>query len=426
MVKNLHKGALVSPADDGRFLWSERSGLMTDSEGLIVDVGDADALKSAFPEAHVIDHGVGIMMPGFVDAHVHFPQYLMAGSHGESLLAWLERYTFPAEIECADAQYAQALAVQFLDQLAHQGTTAAFIFGVSYYGAMEALIRQLKSRRMAAVTGNVWMDRHGPEQLLKSATESMDISERLIKQLEGDVCFGILPRFVPTCSSDALTRCGDLLSQYPNARLQSHLGETQAEVSWVKELHPDAEDYTAVYERSGLLGPRTSFAHGIHLTEREWRALAGTETQLVHCPTANLFLGSGLFNYRRAKDAGVQVGLGTDVGAGTSLCMLETLKACYQVQRLQGVSLSVEELVSMATLGSAQVLGMEDRIGSLEVGKRADFNVLRPAAGSWLAQRWARCESLEERVFASMILGGANDIAETWISGHQVSVSSER
>ncbi|MEC7752045.1 MAG: amidohydrolase family protein, partial [Myxococcota bacterium] len=191
-------------------------------------------------------------------------------------------------------------------------------------------------------------------------------------------------------------------------------------------LHPDAEDYTAVYERSGLLGPRTSFAHGIHLTEREWRALAGTETQLVHCPTANLFLGSGLFNYRRAKDAGVQVGLGTDVGAGTSLCMLETLKACYQVQRLQGDSLSVEELVSMATLGSAQMLGMEDRIGSLEAGKRADFNVLRPAAGSWLAQRWARCESLEERVFASMILGGASDIAETWISGHQVSVSSER
>ncbi len=418
---NLHLGAVVSPTAEQGFRWLERGALLVDGEGSIAAVGDAEPLIQAYPTANVIDHGSGLLLPGFVDAHVHFPQYLMAGSHGESLLTWLERYTFPAEIECADQAYAEALAGQFLDELARQGTTAAFIFGVSYQGAMEALVSELNRRQLAAVTGNVWMDRNGPAELLKTPADSAAISHHLIGLMGPDLRLGLLPRFVPSCSEEAMARCAEILAQHPEALLQSHLAETLAEQTWVAELHPEAADYTAVYESFGMLGSRSSFAHGVHLGDREWSALAASRSSLVHCPTANLFLGSGLFDLRRAREAGVSVGLGTDVGAGTSLCMLESLKACYQVQRLQGASISVEDLLSLATLGSAGVLGMADRIGSLEPGKRADFILLQPPEGSWLAQRWSRCDRLEEQVFAAIILGSAQDIAGTWIRGRRVS-----
>ena len=421
VVMNLHLGALVTPTEDGGFQWHERGGFVVGTDGIIVAVGEGRQLQAMHPDAQVTDHGTGILLPGFVDAHVHFPQFLMAGSHGESLLNWLERYTFPAEMECADRGFAEHLAVRFLDELARQGTTAAFIFGVSYQGAMEALLEALTGRRMAAVTGNVWMDRHGPDALLQSAEKSLEISEHLMGRITGDLSLGILPRFVPSCSDPLLERCAEFLHRHPQSRLQSHLGETRAEVDWVRQLHPKALDYTHVYESFDLLGARSSFAHGIHLEAREWQALARSRTQLVHCPSANLFLGSGLFDLRRALGEGVPVGMGTDVGAGTSLCMLESLKACYQVQQLQGDSVSVETLLRMATLGSAGVLGMADRIGSLEPGKRADFIRLQPPEGSWLAQRWARCDHLEEQVFAAIILGGAADIAGTWILGEPVS-----
>lgn len=419
-MMTLHLGALVSPHSDGGFSWRERGGVLVDGEGIIAAVGEAGELTERRTGTRIVDHGDGILMPGFVDAHVHFPQYLMAGSHGESLLAWLERYTFPAEMECADRDHAEKLSRLFLDQLAFQGTTSAYIFGVSYQGAMEALLTELLVRDIAAVTGNVWMDRHGPNPLLKTAEESAAISHHLGGLMGNDQRLALLPRFIPSCSEGALELCAALLAQHPEARLQSHLAETQAELAWVAELYPEASDYTAVYESVGMLGPRSSFAHGIHLCDREWQALAEAGSSLVHCPTANLFLGSGLFELARAQDAGVPVGMGTDVGAGTSLCMLETLKACYQVQQLQGHSVSVEELLRLATLGSAKVLGLDHRIGSLESGKRADFILLNPPDNTWLQQRWSRCDSLEERVFSTIILGGPGDIAGTWIRGRRV------
>ncbi|MDE0881464.1 MAG: guanine deaminase [Myxococcota bacterium] len=386
--------------------------------GRIVAFDSQAKLSERYPEALCIAHP-GLIVPGFVDAHVHFPQLAMAGAHGESLLDWLDRYTFPAELEFANARHAQTRARQFVGMLRRAGTTNAMIFGVSFPKAMRALFETLNEAGMGGATGLVWMNQEGPDGLLSSTEECRAASEALLSEFcsVGSLRYAVLPRFVPSCSPKMLQAAGDFLQAHPDLLLQSHLSESLDEVKWVQQLYPKATDYTDVYEQFGLLGRRSSYAHGIHLSDKELQRLSATKTRLVHCPSANLYLGSGLFDYRRAKSAGVEVALGSDVGAGTSLCLLDVLRDFYGVQMVQGNRLSVGEMLHLATQAGADLLGMTDETGSFEPGKRADFVALRPKWDDLFAARWAQCSSMEEQFFAAAMLGGTSAIASTTIAG---------
>lgn len=386
--------------------------------GRILAFDDASRLRQRFPQANVIQHP-GLIVPGFVDAHVHFPQLAMAGAHGESLLDWLDRYTFPAELGYSDVSYATARAGQFVSMLRRAGTTSALVFGVSFEPAVRALFEAMRQERMAGASGVVWMDREGPEPLLQGASACYDSSLRLLNEFgnSGALRYAVLPRFAPSCSGEMLEAAGALLRDHPDTLMQTHLSESRDEVEWVRRLFPEHASYTEVYHHFGLCTAQSSFAHGIHLSAEELKLLSTTGSRLVHCPSANLFLGSGLFSYDRARSSGVPTALGSDVGAGTSLCLLDVIRDVYSVQMTQGTRPSVGELLYMATQAGAELLGLGDDAGSFAVGKRADFVVLRPIWDDLFAARWAQCESMEDQFFAAALLGGTSAIASTTIAG---------
>ena len=391
---------------------------MAVAEGRIIAWDQRTRLQQRFPEAQQMAHP-GLIVPGFVDAHVHFPQLAMAGAHGESLLDWLERYTFPAELAFSNPQHAQAKAHQFVGMLNRAGTTSALIFGVSYPEAMRMLFTALKSSGMSAATGLVWMDREGPEGLLHHAEYCAQSSEDLLTEFcsIGALRYAVLPRFAPSCSPKMLDAAGQFLSEHPDVLMQTHLSESEDEVAWVGQLFPSAQHYTDVYRRFGLVGERSSFAHGIHTNDAEKKLLAQSGSSVIHCPSANLFLGSGLFDFAANDMAGVHVALGSDVGTGTSLCMLDVLRDFYGVQMVQGNRVSMSDMLYLATLGGAKALGMDQDLGNFEIGKRADFVSLRPMWDDLFAARWAQAQSMEEQFFAAAMLGGTSAVASTTIAG---------
>jgi len=411
-------------ADPGFAAPSEAPGVRFRSEHwlLIDDTGRIAGAQADAPGpewTRIEAHRGRLVMPGFIDTHVHSPQLDVIASYGTALLDWLDTHTFPAERRHADPDVARAAAAQFLDALLAHGTTAAAVFPTVHKASADALFAAAHERGMRLIAGKVLMDRHAPDGL----RDDVEIAERDCRELvarwhgAGRLAYAVTVRFAPTSTPAQLDMAGRLLREIPGLRLQTHLAESRDEVRWVAELFPDARSYLDVYAAHGLLGPRSVFAHGIWLDDADRAALAAAGAQIAHCPSSNLFLGSGLFDWRTAHEAGVAVSIGTDVGGGTSLSMLRTLADAYKVQAMIGTRLTAWKALHAATRGAAEHLGLAQEIGSFDAGTTADLAIWDYAVGPVARHRDALARDLHERVFAWMTLGDDRNLAATWIAG---------
>ena len=365
------------------------------------------------------DHRGRLILPGFIDTHVHSPQLDVIASYGTELLDWLETYTFPAERRYADPDEARAGAARFLDALLAHGTTSAVVFPTVHKVSVDTLFAAALERGMRLVAGKVLMDRHAPDGLRDDVAQAERDCVDLIARWhgEGRLAYAMTVRFAPTSTPAQLAMAGSLCAAWPDLFMQTHLAENRAEVRWVQELFPDARSYLDVYDRAGLLGPRSVFAHGIWLDDRDRKALRDAGAQIAHSPSSNLFLGSGLFDWRAAEDAGVAVGMASDVGGGTSLSMLRTLADAYKVQALAGHRLTAWKALHAATLGAATALGMADEIGTLSAGAMADVCVWDWARGPVAERRMDVARDLHERVFAWMTLADERNLVAAYVAG---------
>ena len=366
-----------------------------------------------------IDHRGRLVLPGFIDSHVHSPQLDVIASYGTELLDWLNTYTFPAERAFADPALAEAGSARFLDALLAHGTTAAVVFPSVHKTSVDALFAAGAERGMRLVAGKCLMDRHAPDGL----RDDVDGAERDCRELierwhgRGRNAYALTVRFAPTSTPAQLAMAGRLAAADPTLYLQTHVAENRAEVRWVAELFPAARSYLDVYARAGLVHRRSVFAHGIWLDEADRKALREAGAQIAFCPSSNLFLGSGLFDWHEAAEAGVRVSVATDVGGGTSLSMLRTLADAYKVQAMAGRRLSAWAALHGATRAAAQALELDDEIGSLEAGRLADVCVWDWAVGPVAARRMEVARELHERVFAWMTLGDERNLVETYVAG---------
>ena len=411
---------LADPAHHAHALEHFADGVLVVRDGHVAECGPAAELLPRLPAGTPLaDHRGRLILPGFVDTHVHYPQTDIIASHGEQLLEWLEKYTFPAERRFADPTHAAEVAGFFCDELLRNGTTTAAAFATVHPASVDALFEAAQARRMRMITGKVLMDRNCPDFLRDSAETGYAASKALIERWHdrGRLLYAVTPRFAPTSTPAQMRLAGQLFREHPGVFLQSHLAENRAEVAWVAQLHPEARSYLDVYAHAGQLGMRAVFAHCLWLDDADRRRMAEAGAAMSFCPTSNLFLGSGLFDLRRAHELGVRVGLGTDVGGGTSFSMLQTLNEAYKVLQLGGQSLSAAVAFHLATLGGAHSLYLDDRIGNFMPGKEADFVVLDPRATPLLARRSAACATLEERLFALMMLGDDRAVAATHVMG---------
>ncbi|TBW37194.1 guanine deaminase [Siculibacillus lacustris] len=401
------KGAVVV-GDDGRIRWA----------------GEAADLPPAFAAAERLDYGTSLLMPGFVDAHLHFPQWRMQAAPGRDLLEWLERFTFREEARYADAAHAAAAAEIFFDRLLANGTTAAAVYSSSHAVAAEALFAAAERRGMAIATGKTLMDRGCPDSVRDDPHRGIAESAALIERWHGRgrLVYAVTPRFAVTSTETQLRMAGELLAAHPGCLMQTHLSESRREIETVRALFPWAKSYTDVYDRFGLLGPRSLFGHAIHLDLAERRRLAESGSVAVHCPTSNTFLGSGLFDLARfaGGEHPIRVALATDVGGGTSWSMLATMGRAIEVARLAGGGLTATRAFYLATLAGARALARDGEIGALEPGRVADLVLVDPRATAVLAARDDLSETLEDRLFALAILGDERAIAKTWIAGRAV------
>jgi guanine deaminase len=362
-----------------------------------------------------------LIAPGFVDTHLHAPQIEMIGSYGGDLLEWLNRYTFPTEAKFSDPKYAEMVARIFFDELLRNGTLCALIFSTIHEQATDIFFAEAERRGFRAIIGKTMMDRNAPDALLESPRDSYEQSRALLQKWHkrGLLRYAITPRFAPTSTPELLEAAGQLKREFPDAYVHSHISENRNEVQWVHDLFPEAE-YADVYDRYGLLGDRTVLAHGVYLSEEEIELLARRGARIAHCPNSNLFLGSGLFRLHHTLRAGVAVGLGTDIGAGTTPSMFSTMADAYKVQQVQGVSLSPFQLWYLATLGGAHALSLSEECGSLEAGKSADFVQLDLKSTPLVALRTERASSVEDLLAGLIFTGDDRVVRECWIAGQMV------
>ncbi len=421
------RGTIVTCRDDpfltdpAQAFAVEADGLVICRNGLVEAAGPARELLKTVPPHAVADHSGCLIVPGFVDAHVHYVQTGMVASYGEQLLDWLDRYAFPAEMEFSDPAHAAAMARVFCDELLRNGTTTALVFCAVYPQSVDALFAEGQRRGMRLAAGKVLMDRNAPDGIRDTAQSAYDDSKALIARWHGNgrSIYAITPRFAGTSTPAQLDAAGALWREHKDVLVHSHIAENQREIAWTAELFPGRKDYLDVYDHHGLTGRRAVFAHGVHLSEDELCRCHASGTALAHCPTSNLFLGSGLFRIAAAKDPRrpVQVGLGTDIGGGTSFSLLATMGAAYQVAQLGGRSLGAVEAFYLATLGGARALALDDRIGTIAPGFEADFAVLDPNATPLLTLRNARAQSTQDVLFALMTLGDDRAVRATYVAG---------
>lgn len=404
---------------EGSYRWFENGHVAVDDDGFIAGVGD---FRDA-PEGEVVDLSEHLITPGFIDTHLHAPQLEMIGSYGGHLLEWLNRYTFPTERKFEDPEHARRVAKAFYDELLRNGTLCALIFSTIHREATDIFFEEAERRGFRGIVGKTMMDRHAPDYLLdQSARQSYDESRELLQKWHGRglLRYAITPRFAPTSTPELLEAAGQLKREFPAAWVHSHISENKKEVLWVQELFADAE-YADVYDHYGLLDERTVLAHGVWLTAEELDLLARRGSRIAHCPNSNLFLGSGLFPLHRVLQSGVVVGLGTDIGAGTTPSLFNAMADAYKVQQVQHVSLSPFHLWYLATLGGARALTLDGETGSLEAGKSADFLVLDLNATPLLAMRTARATSPEDLLAGLIFMGDDRAVKRSVIAGRIVS-----
>ena len=362
-----------------------------------------------------------LIVPGFIDTHIHFPQTEMVGAYGEQLLEWLNTYTFPTELQFADKAYADQIAHFFVNELLKNGTTTALVFCTVHPQSVDALFEAAERHDMRLIAGKVMMDRHAPDGLCDTAESSYSESKALIEKWHGKGrnLYAITPRFAPTSTPKQLEKAGQLKAEYPDVYVHTHLSENKNEIAWVKGLFPAQNGYLDVYHHYGLTGSRSVFAHCVHLEDAEWDCMHATDSAIAFCPTSNLFLGSGLFPLQKTWDKQVKVGLGTDIGAGTSFNQLQTVSEAYKVQQLQGNKLSAFESLYHATLGGAKALHLDDKLGNFNVGKEADFVVLNLNATALQTLRQQRAKNIEDALFALFTMGDDRNIQATYIFGQK-------
>ncbi len=397
----------------------ERRGAVLIEDGKITATGPADSLRAAHPQARITDYGDGLITAGFVDAHAHYPQTAIIASWGKRLIDWLNTYTFPEEIRFNDPAYATEIAARYLDLTAANGTTTIASFCTIHPASVDALFSAATTRNQRIVAGKTCMDRNAPDGLRDSAKSAYDDSRALLEKWHGRgrAAYAITPRFSPTSTPEQLEALGALWREHPDCLMQTHLSEQLDEIEWVAELFPNARDYLDTYEQFGLLGERAMFGHAIHLTPRERDRLREVDAALIHCPTSNTFIGSGLFDMGGLMAAGHRIGLATDTGGGSSFSMLRTMAAAYEIGQLTGTSLHPAQLYWLATVGSARTLHMDDKIGNLAVGQEADLVVLNLASTPAIAQREARAEDIWQSLFPTIMMGDDRAITATWING---------
>jgi len=366
-----------------------------------------------------IDHRGRLILPGFIDTHVHMPQLEVIASYGTELLAWLNTYTFPAEMRFADPAYAQAGAAVFLDALLAHGTTSAVAFATAHKVSADALFAEAQQRGMRLITGKVLQDRHSPDGLRDDVAQAERDSVDLIQRWHGRdrLAYAVTVRFAPTSSPAQLAMAGALCASDASLYMQTHVAENRDEVAWARELFPEARSYLDVYTRAGLMHPRSVLAHGIWLDDDDRAALRDTGAHIAHSPSSNLFLGSGLFDWRAAVQAGSGVSLATDVGGGTSLSMVRTMADAYKVQAMAGQRLTAWKALHAATLGAAKALRLDDEIGSFEPGRVADVCVWDWAVDPVGQRRMGVARDLHERVFAWMTMADDRNLVETRVAG---------
>ncbi len=397
-------------------------GVMVVENGLITELGDAAEVLQHYPDIEILEHPNRLIVPGFIDTHIHYPQTEVIASYGEQLLDWLEDYTFPAEAAFHDKAHCEQAAEFFLDELLKNGTTTALVFGTVHKVSVETFFDAADRRQLRMIAGKVMMDRNAPSNLVDTPQSSYQDSKALIERYHGKnrLSYAVTPRFAPTSSPEQLSLAGKLLGEYPDLYLHTHISENKNEISWVSELFPESKNYLDVYDQFNLVTPRSVFAHGIHLSDCECKRLAEADSAVAFCPTSNTFLGSGLFNLSRLEQHQVNVSLGTDVGGGTSFSMLQTMQEAYKVCQLSGNQINPFKAFYLATLAGAQALKLESKIGNLQKGSEADFVVLDLASTPLIDYRMQRAKTLEEKLFVLMILGDDRSIAETYSFGQCV------
>ncbi|MFZ4729412.1 MAG: guanine deaminase [Pseudanabaena sp.] len=406
-------------------------GLLIVENGKVKDLGSYKDLQTKYADIPIADYREHLIVSGFIDTHIHFPQTEMIASYGEQLLEWLSTYTFPTERKFADRNYALEIASIFLDELLRNGTTTALVFTTVFPQSTDAFFEESQRRNLRMIAGKVMMDRNAPEFLRDTAESSYIETKQLIEKWHkcDRLLYAVTPRFALTSTPEQLTNIKKLLVEFPDVYLHTHLSENVKEVEAVAAAFPKNEGYLDVYDRAGLAGERSIFAHGIQLTDQEFARLSEAKSAIAFCPTSNLFLGSGLFKIEKAKslETPVKVGLGTDVGAGTSFSMLRTASAAYQVAQLRSQKLSAFQALFLATLGGARALCLEDKLGNFEVGKEADFVVLNLRSTPIMALRNKSFDSanlptlaeISDQLFATIIMGDDRAIAATYIMGEK-------
>ncbi|ABM36364.1 guanine deaminase [Polaromonas naphthalenivorans] len=374
-------------------------------------VGPYQQLAPRFADVPTEHFPGRIIAPGFVDMHIHYPQIDVIGSPAEGLLPWLENYTFPHEKRFSAHDYSAQAAMFFIAELLRNGVTTALAFATSHPESVNALFAEAQKSNLRLITGKVLMDQNSPDGVRDQTEQSLLDTEALIRRWHGvdRLGYAITPRFVPSCSAAQLRGAGELAAKYPDVWVQSHVAENKDEVAWVKSLYPEARSYLSVYEQFGLMRPRAIYAHCIHFDDEDRALMRGTGAAAAVSPTSNLFLGSGFFDYEGADRVGFGYGLASDVGGGTSFSPFHTMLAAYYVgregQTKPGVSLSPQHLWWQHTGGAAQALGLGGVVGNLLPGCEADFVVLNPKATALLARKTAQAASLDELLFALIVLG---------------------
>ena len=407
----------LSPDQSHRYV---EDGLLIVKDGLVTDCGEYSKLKNKLPKKiKISDYSGYLIMPGFIDTHVHYAQTDIIASHGAQLLDWLERYTFPTEKKFSDPEIAQEVANFFIQELLRNGTTSAMVFATIHPQSVDAIFNAALHQNMRLISGKVMMDRNAPDYLCDTVQGSYDDSLALIKKWHHHerLQYAVTPRFAPTSTEQQLKVAQQLVNEFPDVYLQSHVAESPGEVEWVEKLFPWSRSYLDVYDHFGLLGERSVYAHCIYLDKVDRDSLQKSGTAVSFCPTSNLFLGSGLFDMQSTLEHGLRLGLGSDVGGGTSFSLLKTLHEAYKVNQMKGFNMLPFQAFYLATLGAAKSLYLDDKLGNFKVGKEADFIVIDMNATPLMYRRMSHAESLEEKLFALMILGDDRNIKATHILG---------